>query len=56
MATPISGADWGPTKRCDHHNSSPYASKAIGAERGAVVVVGFDCVACIIFVDFLHLT
>ena len=33
-------------------NSSPCASKTIGAERGGIVVVGFACMACIIFSYF----
>ena len=36
----------------DLQKSSPYASKTIGAESGAIVVVGFACVACKIFFDF----
>ena len=33
-------------------NSSPCASKTIHAESGTIVVVGFPCMACIIFSHF----
>ena len=63
MARPSSGVSTG---RQNHHfsnrnravreilrqNSSPCASKTIGAERALIVVVGFPCMACIIFSHF----
>ena len=56
-------ADWGPKKGhfvpcktnirdCHRYNFHPCAGKTMRAEREGFVVVGFACMACIIF---LHL-
>ena len=44
-------------RECHPKNSCPCAGKTIGAERWSFVVVGFACMACIIFMNlfiFFH--
>ena len=38
-------------RECHPKNFHPCAGKTIGAERGWIVVVGFACMACIIFLN-----